>query len=76
MIKKDDKNIKNIKVLLIEDNNDDIQAITSFLDQSERLNADIKTVDSIKKANTVMFYDKMDIIIVDINNLNWIFTTV
>ena len=67
MIKKDDKNIKNIKVLLIEDNNDDIQAITSFLDQSERLNADIKTVDSIKKANTVMFYDKMDIIIVDIN---------
>ena len=67
MIKKDDKNIKNIKVLLIEDNSDDIQAITSFLDQSERLNADIKTVDSIKKANTVMFYDKMDIIIVDIN---------
>jgi len=67
MIKKDENNIKNIKVLLIEDNKDDIQAITSFLEQSKRLNAEIKTVDSIKKANTVMFYDKMDIILIDIN---------
>jgi len=67
MIKKDENNIKDIKVLLIEDNKDDIQAITSFLEQSKRLNAEIKTVDSIKKANTVMFYDKMDIILIDIN---------
>ena len=67
MIKKDDKSIKNIKVLLIEDNKDDIQAITNFLEQSERLDADIKIVDSIKKANTIMFYDKMDIILIDIN---------
>ena len=67
MIKKDEKNIKDIKILLIEDNKDDIQAITNFLEQSERLNADIKIVDSIKKANTIMFYDKMDIILVDIN---------
>ena len=67
MIKKDENNIKNIKVLLIEDNKDDIQAITSFLEQSKRLNAEIKTVDSMKKANTVMFYDKMDIILIDIN---------
>ena len=67
MIKKDGNNIKNIKVLLIEDNKDDIQAITSFLEQSKRLNAEIKTVDSMKKANTVMFYDKMDIILIDIN---------
>ena len=67
MSNKDPKNTKNIKVLLIEDNKDDIQAITGFIEQSDRLNANIKTVDSIKKANEIMLYDKMDIILIDLN---------
>jgi len=60
-------NVKNIKILLIEDNELDIQIITNFIDQSKRLNAQIKTVDTIKKAKTIMFYEEMDIILVDIN---------
>jgi len=64
---KKNSNIKDVKILLIEDNELDIQIITSLIDQSERLNAEIKTVDSIKKAKTIMFYEEMDIILVDIN---------
>ena len=67
MTDKKNSNIKDVKILLIEDNELDIQTITSFIDQSERLNAEIKTVDSIKKAKTIMFYEEMDIILVDIN---------
>ena len=67
MTDKKNSNIKDVKILLIEDNELDIQMITSFIDQSERLNAEIKTVDSIKKAKTIMFYEEMDIILVDIN---------
>ena len=67
MTDKKNSNIKNVKILLIEDNKVDIQTITNFIDQSERLNAEIKTVDSIKKAKTIMFYEEMDIILVDIN---------
>ena len=67
MTDKKNSNIKDVKILLIEDNELDIQMITSFIDQSERLNAEIKTVDSIKKAKTIMFYEEIDIILVDIN---------
>ena len=67
MTDKKNSNIKDVKILLIEDNELDIQIITSLIDQSERLNAEIKTVDSIKKAKTIMFYQEMDIILVDIN---------
>ena len=67
MTDKKNSNIKDVKILLIEDSELDIQTITSFIDQSERLNAEIKTVDSIKKAKTIMFYEEMDIILVDIN---------
>ena len=67
MTDKKNSNIKDVKILLIEDNELDIQTITNFIDQSERLNAEIKTVDSIKKAKTIMFYEEMDIILVDIN---------
>ena len=67
MTDKKNSNIKDVKILLIEDNELDIQTITSLIDQSERLNAEIKTVDSIKKAKTIMFYEEMDIILVDIN---------
>jgi len=70
MNKKENKKntkIKDVKILLIEDNKVDIQNITNFIKQSDRLNAEIKIVDSVKKANTIMFYEKMDIILVDIN---------
>ena len=67
MTDKKNSNIKDVKILLIEDNELDIKTITSLIDQSERLNAEIKTVDSIKKAKTIMFYEEMDIILVDIN---------
>ena len=64
---KKNTNIKDVKILLIEDNKIDIQNITNFIKQSDRLNAEIKIVDSVKKAKTIMFYEKMDIILVDIN---------
>ena len=67
MKKKEKTNVKNVKILLIEDNKVDIQTITNFIEESSRLNAHIKTVDSIKKAKTIMFYEEIDIILIDIN---------
>ena len=67
MKKKENINVKNVKILLIEDNKVDIQTITNFIEESSRLNAQIKTVDSIKKAKTIMFYEEIDIILIDIN---------
>ena len=55
-VNKETTNVKDVKILLIEDNKVDIQTITNFIEQSKRLNAQIKTVDSIKKAKTIMFY--------------------
>ena len=67
MIDKDIYQNKKIKILLIEDSTEDIKAITDYIKNSVRLDADVKTVDSIKKANTIMFYEEVDIILVDIN---------
>ena len=67
MIDKDIYQSKKIKILLIEDSTEDIKAITDYIKNSDRLDADVKTVDSMKKANTIMFYDEIDIILVDIN---------
>ena len=67
MIDKDIYQSKKIKILLIEDSTEDIKAITDYIKSSDRLDANVKTVDSIKKANTIMFYDEIDIILVDIN---------
>ena len=58
---------KDVSILLVEDNKDDIQIITNFINQSKRLNGTIQTVDSIKKANTIMFYQDVDIILIDLN---------
>ncbi len=66
-VNKETTNVKDVKILLIEDNKVDIQTITNFIEQSKRLNAQIKTVDSIKKAKTIMFYEPIDIILIDIN---------
>ena len=67
MIDKDTYQNKKINILLIEDSTEDIKAITEYIKNSARLDADVNTVDSIKKANTVMFYEEVDIILVDIN---------
>ena len=66
-VNKETTNVKDVKILLIEDNKVDIQTITNFIEKSKRLNAQIKTVDSIKKAKTIMFYEPIDIILIDIN---------
>ena len=58
---------KDVSILLVEDKLEDIQAITAFLEGSKRINAKIQTVDSVKKAKTIMFYDKVDIILIDLN---------
>ena len=67
MIDKDTYQNRKINILLIEDSTEDIKTITEYIKNSARLDADINTVDSIKKANTVMFYEEVDIILVDIN---------
>ena len=67
MIDKDIYQNRKINILLIEDSTEDIKTITDYIKNSARLDADINTVDSIKKANTVMFYEEVDIILVDIN---------
>tara|TARA_Y100001970_G_C14123373_1_gene797573 strand:- start:149 stop:1066 length:918 start_codon:yes stop_codon:yes gene_type:complete len=58
---------KEVSILLVEDNKKDIQMITDYISQSNRLSANIQTVDSIKKAKTIMFYQKVDILLVDLN---------
>ena len=58
---------KSVSVLLVEDSKKDIQLITEYLEQSMRLDATILTVDSIKKAKTIMFYEEVDILLVDLN---------
>ena len=58
---------KEVSILLVEDNKEDIQLITQYINQSDRLNATIQTVDSIKKAKTVMFYEEIDILLIDLN---------
>ena len=58
---------KEVSILLVEDNKEDIQLITKYINQSDRLNATIQTVDSIKKAKTVMFYEEIDILLIDLN---------
>ena len=45
---------KDVSILLVEDNKEDIQIITNFINQSKRLNGTIQVVDSIKKANTII----------------------
>ena len=55
--------LKEVSILLVEDNKKDIQIITDYINQSRRLNAEIQTVDSIKKAKTIMFYQDIDILI-------------
>ena len=57
---------KDVSVLLIEDNKKDIKLINEYLDQSKKINARVKIVDRIKKAKTILFYEKFDIILVDI----------
>ena len=56
MIDKDIYQNRKINILLIEDSTEDIKTITEYIKNSARLDADVKTVDSIKKANTIMFY--------------------
>ena len=58
---------KDVSILLVEDKLEDIQAITAFLEGSKRINAKIQTVDSVKKAKTIMYYDEVDIILIDLN---------
>jgi len=58
--------IKDVSILLIEDNKKDIKLINEYLDQSKKINATVKIVDRIKKAKTILFYEKFDIILVDI----------
>ena len=58
---------KEVSILLVEDNKKDIQLITDYISKSSRLNATIQTVDSIKKAKTVMFYQQIDILLIDLN---------
>ena len=57
---------KDVSILLIEDNEKDIKLIKEYLDQSKKINASIKTADGIKKAKTILFYEKFDIILVDL----------
>jgi len=57
---------KDVSILLIEDNEKDIKLINEYLDQSKKINASIKTADGIKKAKTILFYEKFDIILVDL----------
>ncbi len=58
---------KEVSILLIENNKKDIQTITEFINKSHRINANIQTVDSIKKAKTIIFYQKIDIMLIDLN---------
>ena len=58
---------KEVSILLIENNKKDIQTITEFINKSDRINANIQTVDSIKKAKTIIFYQKIDIMLIDLN---------
>ena len=58
---------KKVSILLIEDNKKDIQLITDYINESSRLDATIQTSDSIKKAKTIMFYQEVDILLVDLN---------
>ena len=58
---------KEVSILLIENNKKDIQTITEFINKSARINANIQTVDSIKKAKTIIFYQKIDIMLIDLN---------
>jgi len=58
---------KEVSILLIENNKKDIQTITEFINRSHRINANIQIVDSIKKAKTIIFYQKIDIMLIDLN---------
>ena len=59
--------VKKVSILLVEDNKKDIQIITEYLNQSKRLDPTIRIVDSIKKAKTIMFYESVDILLIDLN---------
>ena len=58
---------KDVSILLVEDRKQEIEIITDYLGRSRHLNANIRTVDSFKKAKTIMFYEKTDIMLVDLN---------
>ena len=57
---------KDVSILLIEDNKKDIKLINGYLNQSKKIKANVKIVDRIKKAKTILFYEKFDIILVDV----------
>jgi diguanylate cyclase (GGDEF)-like protein len=67
MTDKNNTNTKDVRVLLIGDNRLYTQIITNFIDQSGRLNAEIKTVDSIEKAKAIISHEETDIILLDID---------
>jgi len=58
---------KDVSILLVEDDKEQVKAITAFLEESKRVNAKIQSVDSIKKAKTIVFYEKIDIVLIDLN---------
>ena len=57
---------KDITILLIEQNKEDVQRISEYLNQSKKINVRLKTVDRIKKAKTILFYEDFDIVLVDL----------
>ena len=57
---------KDVSILLIEQNKEDIRIISEYLKESTKINVSLKTVDRIKKAKTILFYEKFDIVLVDL----------
>ncbi len=57
---------KDVSILLIEQNKEDVRIISEYLKESTKINVSLKTVDRIKKAKTILYYEKIDIILVDL----------
>ena len=57
---------KDVSILLIEENKEDVRIISEYLKKSTKINASLKIVDRIKKAKTILFYEKFDIVLVDL----------
>ena len=61
------KSIKDVSILLIDHDIEEIKIITELLSDSSMINASIQSADSVKKARTILHYDEVDIVVIDAN---------
>ncbi len=58
---------KEVSILLIDHDPEEIKVINQFLSDSTRINAHVQSAESVGKAKTILYYNDIDIVVIDVN---------